>query len=600
MGNHLYLVVPLLAAMLAAGFGAAILIIGPQQRPNRASAALLLGGSFWGACEVLWNLAPEAGAALWIHRLSAPGWVLIGPHAVNLACNVSEVKLSRLQDWLLVFYAVGAVFVLATWTSDAMLAAMTPAPWGWALVPGPLFPVWFAGTAVLIATALVTWVRAHQLSRSAVDRNLGRRTAFLMTLPLVAGSFTDAILPCFGIQLPRLGALALATIGGLTIFALKRYGFSMLDTAAFSRRVLRTLPDGVALTSLNGRIRLANARMDELLGCRPGGALGLALREHLELPLLDPPMERREEPSELVQLPGGRIPVAVSAAPITDERGTPLALVVVVRDQREIASLRLRLVTSSRMAAVGQLAAGIAHEINNPLAFVRANLGHLRSEWEPLAADLAKGEGLADPRVDEWGSVLEESLEGVDRAVAIVRDIRDFSHAGGEATELADVNALVEAALRVAAPQIAPGTRVERAFGDVPPLLCGPQRLKQLFLNLIVNAAQAVGEGGCVGIATAREGERAVVRVSDDGCGIEAHHLERIFDPFFTTKPAGEGTGLGLAISHEIARSHGGEIHVESEPGRGTTVRVELPLASRAPAEARDVPSAAPARPGPA
>jgi signal transduction histidine kinase len=276
--------------------------------------------------------------------------------------------------------------------------------------------------------------------------------------------------------------------------------------------------------------------------------------------------------------------VSVAAAPLATRDGSIHGLVLIVRDRREVAGLRLRLITSGRLAAVGELAAGIAHEINNPLAFVRANLGHLRREWELLVGGLDKPEIDAGLRASlaEWGAVLEESLDGVDRAGAIVRDVRDFSHAGGEAREPADLNTLVEAALRMATPQLARGVQIERAFGELPAVPCSPQRLKQLFLNLVVNAIQAVGAEGAIRVETRRSGERAVVIVVDDGCGIAPEDLERIFDPFFTTKPAGEGTGLGLAISHEIARSHGGAIRVESELGRGTRVRVELPLRDEA------------------
>jgi signal transduction histidine kinase len=576
LGWNLYLAVPLLAAVLAAGFGTGILMIGARERPNQVIAALHFGGAFWAGCEVLWNAAPDAQTALLLHRIAGPGWIFIGPLAVHLVCSVTEVRLPRLQRYVPALYALNAGFLLLAWTTDTMLARMDPVPWGYGMVPGSLFPLWSGQTALLIGLALFEWVRLHRRSPSASDRVTGARTGVLMTLPFVVGAASDIALPMFGVQVPRLGSLSCASIGGAAIYALRRYGFSMLDPGAFSQRVLATLPDGVALTSLNGRIRLANSRMDELLGCVSGGAVGLAIGDHLAIAL--PPGELREQECELLQVSGRQIPVAVSAVPMVNDDGSPQSFVLLVRDRREVAGLRLRLITSGRLAAVGQLAAGIAHEINNPLAFVRANLAHLRREWETLAAEVEK-DGAAVPALAEWGSVLEESLEGVDRAAAIVRDVREFSHAGGEETELADLNAIVESALRMASPQLGAGVCVERAWGELPAIPCAPQRLRQLFLNLIVNAAQAVEGNGEIRLETRREADRALFRVRDDGHGIAREDLERIFDPFFTTKPAGKGTGLGLAICHEIARSHGGTIHVESELGRGTTVTVSLPLA---------------------
>jgi signal transduction histidine kinase len=161
----------------------------------------------------------------------------------------------------------------------------------------------------------------------------------------------------------------------------------------------------------------------------------------------------------------------------------------------------------------------------------------------------------------------------------IVRDVREFSHAGAEESETVDLGGLLDQVLRVAAPQLPAGVRVEKHYGVQSPILCEPQRIRQLFLNLVVNAAQAIEERGQIQIRSHELEGFALVSVEDDGCGIEPEMLERIFDPFFTTKEIGVGTGLGLSISHEIVRRHGGSIEVDSEPGRGTTIRVRLPLA---------------------
>jgi signal transduction histidine kinase len=254
---------------------------------------------------------------------------------------------------------------------------------------------------------------------------------------------------------------------------------------------------------------------------------------------------------------------------------------VVLRDLREVASLRARLVTSGRLAAVGQLAAGLAHEINNPVAYVSSNLRQLLGIWSDVAKEGRAGalpEAMRE-ELDEGLGLITESLDGVARVAAIVSGVRAFSHAGTGTSEPTDVNEAVRSALRIAGPQIPPGATVETVLADLPPVRGNAQQLQQVFLNLVVNAVQAIGPQGSVRLVTGRDGADVHVRVEDDGCGMAADVQERIFDPFFTTKPVGQGTGLGLSISYQIVRDHGGDLSVESAPGRGACFRVRLPAA---------------------
>ncbi len=367
------------------------------------------------------------------------------------------------------------------------------------------------------------------------------------------------------------------------LWYLERYGYSRLSPTAFSSRVLRTLPDGIALVNLNGRIRLANQRMATLIGCTLPRAEGLRLADHLDPGLLDPPRELREVASELRPLAGRPFPVSISAAPLMDNASRLMGVVVIARDMREVSLLRDRLVTSDRLIAVGQLAAGIAHEVNNPLAFVRSNLGYMRREWRGLVQQLRCGGGASSAR--EWEELIAETLDGVDRAAGIIRDVKSISHTGEGELASADLNELLDQVLRVATPQFKSRIRLETCYGHIPAVPCSPQRLQQLFLNLVVNAAQAIDGHGVIRITTERSGDTVIATVEDDGCGIPPELAERIFDPFFTTKAVGEGSGLGLSISYEIVRSHRGEIWVDSVPGRGTAFHVRLPLEGESPRE---------------
>jgi len=213
----------------------------------------------------------------------------------------------------------------------------------------------------------------------------------------------------------------------------------------------------------------------------------------------------------------------------------------------------------------------VAHEINNPIAFVRANLGALGTLLEKLGHE-PDPEALAEGR-----ELVEESLDGVDRVSAIVRDVRGFAHQGTGLREMVSLPELLDSVLRVAAPQLRERGRVERRYDPVPRVRGAPPELQQVFLNLVVNAAQAIEDGGRITVTTRRDGDDAVVGVEDDGPGIPEDVIERIFDPFFTTKPVGEGCGLGLAISYQIVHKHGGDLSVRSRPGVGTCFEVRLP-----------------------
>ena len=263
---------------------------------------------------------------------------------------------------------------------------------------------------------------------------------------------------------------------------------------------------------------------------------------------------------------------------------------------------------ADRRISVGRLAAGVAHEINNPLAFLSGNLDFLASEIPELQRQLKAGapgdlEGAGRSLV-ELASAVADSRQGARRVVHIVRGLKTFSRDDDDRRELLDIRQPVEAAIEMANHEIRHRGRLVRHFGDAPLVFANEVRLSQVVLNLLINAAQALPEGASdqhevtVTIGTGPDG-RAVLEVKDSGAGMTPEVQNRIFDPFYTTKAVGVGTGLGLPISLNIVASFGGEITVESAPGRGSTFRVSLPPAPEAAALSGEAPSgpAAPAEP---
>jgi signal transduction histidine kinase len=233
---------------------------------------------------------------------------------------------------------------------------------------------------------------------------------------------------------------------------------------------------------------------------------------------------------------------------------------------------------TERLAALGTLAAGVAHEINNPLAYVAANLAFVAG-----AIDAPDAKSAAQVR-----EALAEAREGCERIRQIVRDLQLFSRAedAGDDGELVDVRAVLDSSANVVANEVRARAKLVKEYAaDVPAVSANATRLGQVFLNLILNAAQAVPEGEPdkheVRLVARAAGEQVIVEVRDTGQGIRPEVRARIFDPFFTTKPVGVGTGLGLSIAHRIVTALGGDLDVESEPGHGATFRVRLPAAPR-------------------
>jgi two-component system NtrC family sensor kinase len=259
-----------------------------------------------------------------------------------------------------------------------------------------------------------------------------------------------------------------------------------------------------------------------------------------------------------------------------------------------------QLLQSEKMASIGQLAAGVAHEINNPIGFVSCNLGALRgyvdsliaivdaiAALEPMLSAEARARLVAvkheheyEYLCDDVKALLAESADGVKRVKQIAQDLKDFSHVDEQAWQWADLHRGLSSTLNIVQNEIKYVADVERDFGEIPEVECHASQLNQVFMNMLVNAGHAIkGKRGRISMRTGyADAGHVFVEISDDGGGIAPEHLTRIFDPFFTTKPVGQGTGLGLSLSYGIVRDHNGRIEVKSELGQGTTFRIVLPI----------------------
>lgn len=259
-----------------------------------------------------------------------------------------------------------------------------------------------------------------------------------------------------------------------------------------------------------------------------------------------------------------------------------------------------QLLQSEKMAAIGQLAAGVAHEINNPIGFISSNLQTMQDyggrllklvtfyekvigkigtdSTKALQLDMQQRLQFDFVRQD-LPELLAESVEGIDRVAAIVKNLKSFSHVDNAEWQYANLVDGLENTLKIAANQLKYKVEIHRNYSaEVPEVYCQPMQLNQVFLNLLVNAAQAMEQGGHLYLKVWLQDQQVYIEIRDTGSGIAPEHMKRLFEPFFTTKPVGSGTGLGLSLSYSIIKKHQGEIQVQSEPGVGSRFTLMLPI----------------------
>ena len=387
---------------------------------------------------------------------------------------------------------------------------------------------------------------------------------------------------------------------------------------AILQALLAPVREGLLLFTDDDSVILANPAVDTLLAGAPAAGCGPAQRLRALLPPDAMAVSRREGQWSGSLVMGEAVVTAQLYHHRDQGAGYYLGLFRRIEGQedyeRELqqrhaelrqAYLRLngaqeKLLQSEKMASIGQLAAGVAHEINNPIGYVHSNLGSLQEYLRSLFTVIEAYERALRapdpktliPEIDDIRDRLDidfisrdlpqlmaESREGIERVTRIVRDLKDFSYSGrDESWKLVDLHSGLESTINIIWNELKYKVELHREFGPLPLVECLPSELNQVYMNLLLNAGHAIAERGVITVRTGVDGEHVWVEFQDSGGGISPELRQRIFDPFFTTKPVGSGTGLGLSISYSIINKHNGRIDLDSTPGVGSTFRIVLPI----------------------
>jgi two-component system NtrC family sensor kinase len=406
-----------------------------------------------------------------------------------------------------------------------------------------------------------------------------------------------------------IAALAVAAVSHLLH---RRAAARMIQQRDAARQLVEVGNDPVLVADIvDGRILLANTAMCALLDFPRDSLIQRRLPELHPPEFVERSAQRIAEIWEkkgmvyadlpLMRRDGEQIAVEVSATVMSFQGRA--AMVMYVRDirerlrdeqrirdyatrieqvNRELQDTQAQLVQSAKMAALGNLVAGVAHEINTPIGAVQANSGIARRALEVLQDRFQETATNEDRKLrralDSMRQVCETNELATTRIDGIVRSLRNFARLDEAQQKVVDLHEGIDSTLTLLQHQLGQRITVAKRYGDIPPILCLPNQLNQVFMNLLGNAIVAIEGKGTITIGTAREGDDVVLRFTDSGVGIATKHLEHIFDPGYTTKGVGVGTGLGLSICYRIVQKHQGNLEVQSTPGEGSTFTVRLPI----------------------
>lgn len=577
-----YSILPLMAILVSAAFGAVSIAWNSDRRSTRSMGALFLAVSLWALVDLLASMESDPEWARFWMRWTHLGPLLIGPSMLWIVAQMLPHARGRLaSEARITACACGAIGVGVGFL-PGVIHEMVPTWYGWMPRYGPvsiaLIPVEFA----LPVYAAVQAAR-FATRRSGLEGDRKRAAGLRISLVLSIGIAvpTEYVLPLLGVPFPRLGALGVAIASALVWLAvLHETEDLMLSPRGVARRILAELRDGVAFVDREGVILSVNARFAEMCGRGSAALTGAALRD-----LFDAPVDRvvagvEDREAMMRTAAGHAIPVSLSSSVASGPHGDAIGIVLAVRDRRDIDDLRRQILSSGRLAAIGELAAGIAHEVNNPIAYIRSDLNLLAERAEEVRLAVARSTIGRDQQIvfERTRDRVQRALDRLAHVAQVVVDVREFAHVGGVDQGGSDPETVVESAMRLARMQRDGEVemRVVRVVGGHP---CDSgQELKQVLLVLLRTLAESAEKGASIEAEVRSDGRELGVTLDAGPLVAPADTLLSRFDALAAHVADPDRGELGLSSAAELLEQLGGRLSVEAASESRLRVGVSLPL----------------------
>jgi len=581
---HFFGSIPFVAVLVASAFAAVSVVWNSDRRPTAVMGAIFACAGLWALLDLLSGLETEpARARFWLGLMLWP-MLLLGPLLIALLGRMLPQLGEPLRPLVRVGVGLACVLGLAAWLLPGFVVGASATPWGgWLPQYGPLALVLVPVATILPAVAVVR-VRSAAPRAYCERADAARVQAVLWVVPVatVAVWSTDFGLPLMGVASPRLGAIT-AVVGTAIMWlrVLHAADDLALTPEGMARAMLEELPDGIALVGLEGTILSSNSRLAAIVGRRDQQLVGRPLERVVGRPL-DTILSATPDLEMTVPTPtGAPVPVSISSCLVHDRRGDEVGVVVVVRDQRHVDGLRRRLMASGRLAALGELAAGIAHEVNNPVAFIRSDLNFLAERLQELGETEAEQHSTEERTLLARGPErIEKALARIERIAEVVDDVRGFAHMGEQGQTSGDPAALLEGAIRLARLERRGEVEMRLETGDFAQRVARGQELKQILLALLRVLALGTRSGGGVDAALSAQSGRLHVDLRAEQLAVPAASYIERFESLRSGGLESAHDELDLAIASELVEQMGGEILLDAAGPEDLCVGLRLPLDS--------------------